>query len=1211
MAATLPIVMQISTKADGSAQKILALIDKDARKLETTSARVSRQMNELQKTLSSTGGGAEELQKVTDSAKRVGDELKRIQKEADDAVKSLKGFGDAPAIPPPGGAGAATVGGGPSLGNLVQSAAIGSAVTSAFSSSIQSATEFEAELRNLNTITEMSDEALKAYGANLRTLSLELKTSTGAAENARAAYDVASAGFVAAADNAAILGATLKAATAGNVDAATAAKLLSGSLKAFGEDASEAERFTNVFFATVKSGITTFPELAATLGNVTGVAANAGVSIEELGAAVATATSRGIQTSQAVDGLRGALANLLAPSDQAKEEMSRLGITVNETTLKQQGLLNTLREISTANGGSAESFKKILGDVQAFNVALSLTSDGGQLFSKNLNDISTNVTALSDAVEEKAKTLKASLDQFKVALEAASGSVGDTFLPAGKAIIDLATDIAKVFVGLPDPVRDFVTVMGTLAVATGASVKVVKLLATATQLETIQLALNTAAKTLNTTVTVANTRATLLNLGARAKNITSLAGTTLAANAASLSLTGMAATLKASAVATGFLGGAFAIVAGGVAGAAIAVAKYTELQKEQNAISKDLLDVELRMAKGQKEYAKLINKTTKELKAQGVATRDLTDAILANLERQEAAKKAGNQDLLDRLKKENIELRKVRKEIAEDEADTRNKRKTASDSASTSSPGQGDKEREKQRKELLANELSRIEILKNKKELSAQQEIKALGNVLAAYKVNGDERRRIEERIATLIGQQRVKSAKETQKGLEESLKSGTKIPTGILKNKKGTQEAVDAYSAAIKKVEEWQQKNKDLIKQFPELGQKAESALEKLRAEKAAAETARLDQNLKELQREFKQAGAKADTLAKKLDVVKDQVLKVKQAQRAGTIEQQAAEDELARLTQQRLHLEQSITNQKLKQAGDLIQLEITSVEQEIAFLEIKREQGLNVENELIAKRQERKDLELQALETEKKAALEAAGKDADARARVEEQFQAKRRNLDQQHTLDYLRENQKRLDGAANQSPTSAPAGPPPAPSSSGNSPATTSGSSQGPANSSGSGVDFNFSGISFTGIRGLSNEERKTRRQQSTISAEQRRLLFERANPGLLDRTRAIDAARARQIAAASANKALSNPFGSERVSSLLTQKINASERAQRGFPAEAASASPRQPSQTNNVTNTVTVNVEGRKTKNVDSPEAAVREVRKAITENQFYDPKAGL
>ena len=1007
------------------------------------------------------------------------------------------------------------------LTNLGTSIAIGTAVTTAFETSIQAAINFEAELRNLNTITELSDESLKAYGENLRTLSLELKTSTGAAENARAAYDVASAGFTEASANAKVLEATLKAATAGSVEAAEAARLISGSLRAYGADAADAERFTNVLFATVKSGITTFPQLSASLGNVTGIAAQAGISFEELGAAVATATARGIRTSQTIDGLRGAISNLLAPSEQAKKEMERLGIVVNEQTLKQKGLLNTLKEIAAANGGSAESFKKLLGDVQAFGVALALTSDGGELFAKNVKDIQTNTTALSDAVAEKSKAMQASIDQFKVALEAAGGAVGDSFLPAGKALVDSATAVVAGFAQLPEPVRTFVAVLGTMALATGATVKVVKLLATATQLETIQLGLNTAAKTLNTTVTTANARAAAVATAALVKKNVVLAATTIQARAAALSISGMAASMRASAAATGLLGGAFAVATGLVAAGGFALYEYTKIVEEQTAANEKLLEIELRMAKGQRNYAKLVKLTTAELREQKVAAEELTDALLANLERQEAAKEAGNEVLLERLRRENKDLREKRKALATDEAVERKQKKqpASANKLPVDEQKKADKAAEDRRKELLAAELSRIQVLKNQRELSAQEEIDALGRVLKEYKLKAEERRQIEERVAKLIGEQKVKAQKETEKQLERSLKAGTAIPEDISKNKKGTQAAVDAYGDAISKVEEWQRKNKVLIDQFPELGEKAESALEKLKAEKAAAETDRLSANFKKLQDELKSTEAEATSAAEKIDDIDEHIKKLKREQKAGNISLQDSEEELARLARERLATEQSITMQKLRQSGELNELEMEGVRQEIEALELLKEQGLDVAGQLLLKREELYQLRVKRLEDEYKAELETATD----KLHVEKKYQLERRNLEREHTLNLSKEMKKRLDDAVtNQKKLSRLPDSDPTSSNGGRAELRLGEQSSNPSFFSVEASQFSFQ----------TDEDKERKREKEAQNVAERRRLFERLNPNAALEVARVDSERAREGALRDAAKPTSGSIDPSR-------------------------------------------------------------------------------
>lgn len=408
------------------------------------------------------------------------------------------------------------------------------ALSAPFVKAGQAAATFEAGLRNLNTITRQSEASLKEYGDGLRTLSLELGTTTGAAENARAAYDLASAGFVDAADNAAILETTLKAAAAGSVEADISAKLLAGTLNAYGASAQESERYANVFFKTVEKGVTTFSEMATSLGSVTAIAAQAGVSIEELNGALATATARNLNTSKATDGLRGAITNLLAPSESAKKEMERLGIVVNENTLKQDGLLKTLVRIREANGGSAESFKRLLGDVQAVTIALALTSDGGALFTQNVNEMTNAAGSLDAALQEKAKSFEHSMAQFKVAVEAASVAVGTVFLPAAKAGVDMITNLTTAFATAPEPVRKLIVAVGTLGAAYLAASKGMVLLTTATQRDTIVRALNTTVTIGGMQALIAKTAATVTNTVATTANTVARVASTAATVAASV-----------------------------------------------------------------------------------------------------------------------------------------------------------------------------------------------------------------------------------------------------------------------------------------------------------------------------------------------------------------------------------------------------------------------------------------------------------------------------------------------------------------------------------------------------------------------------------------------------------------------------------------------------------------------------------------------------
>ena len=61
-----------------------------------------------------------------------------------------------------------------------------------------------------------------------------------------------------------------------------------------------AGKASDILFQTVEKGKTTIPELGASLGQVMPFAASAGVSLESVGAAMATITAGGVADNQKV-----------------------------------------------------------------------------------------------------------------------------------------------------------------------------------------------------------------------------------------------------------------------------------------------------------------------------------------------------------------------------------------------------------------------------------------------------------------------------------------------------------------------------------------------------------------------------------------------------------------------------------------------------------------------------------------------------------------------------------------------------------------------------------------------------------------------------------------------------------------------------------------------------------------------------------------------
>src|SRR5262249_45866453 len=92
-------------------------------------------------------------------------------------------------------------------------------------------------------------------------------------------------------------------AVAARTDAQTFGTAVAGVMNAFGQSVSDADHISDLFFQTVKAGVVTGPELAQSLGLVTASAKQAGVSMEDLFAAISAVTKQGGPAAQNINNL--------------------------------------------------------------------------------------------------------------------------------------------------------------------------------------------------------------------------------------------------------------------------------------------------------------------------------------------------------------------------------------------------------------------------------------------------------------------------------------------------------------------------------------------------------------------------------------------------------------------------------------------------------------------------------------------------------------------------------------------------------------------------------------------------------------------------------------------------------------------------------------------------------------------------------------------
>ena len=317
--------------------------------------------------------------------------------------------------------------------------------------------EFEREWANTTTMLSVSEKETEALKGQLIGLSATLGSTSGMAKGM---YQVLSASI----EPAKAIGFLEKAAIsakAGVTDTAVAVDALTTVINAYGMEAEDVGRVSDVMFTTVKAGKLNYEQMAQALGTVVPIASQVGVSFEEVGAAMATMTRSGIDANTTTTQIRQILVSVLKPTKEAAEEAKRLGIDFSSAGLKAKGLAGFIAEVSEKSGGSVDSLTKMFGNVRALSGVMAIGGEAAAGFAKDLESMAGAGGATEEAFRKQMKSVDFwreafgnAMDKAKIALwEGLVGPLKEGILSSEdfqkkfdeftKGLIDAATKIGK------------------------------------------------------------------------------------------------------------------------------------------------------------------------------------------------------------------------------------------------------------------------------------------------------------------------------------------------------------------------------------------------------------------------------------------------------------------------------------------------------------------------------------------------------------------------------------------------------------------------------------------------------------------------------------------------------------------------------------------------------------------------------------------------
>jgi len=234
---------------------------------------------------------------------------------------------------------------------------------------------------------------------------------------------------------------------------------ISTGVNAFAAEELSAAEASDIMFATVAAGKTTFAELGSSIGRAAGLAANAGVEFTEFNAIIAEMTKSGIATSEAVSYMRAALTSLLRPSEDMNAIFREIGFETAEAAVPVIGLQASLQALVDATGGSTTELQELLGSAEAVSTTLAVTGDKADSFEATLRKLENSAGATEKAYDLMQRGIGRSFGRLTEGFDQLGNIFGEMGAAIVKPVVDVLADLVS---GLGEIFEDMIPMAQTL-----------------------------------------------------------------------------------------------------------------------------------------------------------------------------------------------------------------------------------------------------------------------------------------------------------------------------------------------------------------------------------------------------------------------------------------------------------------------------------------------------------------------------------------------------------------------------------------------------------------------------------------------------------------------------------------------------------------------------------------------------------------------------
>lgn len=338
----------------------------------------------------------------------------------------------------------------------------------------KAASDFQAAMEQLVTQAGLPAEQLQKL-----TDAVEAFAATGAQQTpevlAQGLYHIVSLG-VPAADAMDVLKLASEGAAMSGANLEDVANALGAAVASNIKGSGDYQQSMAILNATVGAGNMRMGDLATSLGNVLPQATTAGLSLRDVGAAMATMTDNGMPAADAATRLHMAIALMSAPTGQAQTALEGIGMTQFQLAddMRNKGLLPALQDLQdhlVKSGKTADEQAAVLsaafgggrsaGAIELLLNNLDRVGQKYQLIDQGVNRFSTDVQMQSQTASAKFAEAQAQMQDAMVKLGAALLPLIEDVMPK---LVAAVTALVNWFTSLPQPVQNGILIfLGLLA----------------------------------------------------------------------------------------------------------------------------------------------------------------------------------------------------------------------------------------------------------------------------------------------------------------------------------------------------------------------------------------------------------------------------------------------------------------------------------------------------------------------------------------------------------------------------------------------------------------------------------------------------------------------------------------------------------------------------------------------------------------------------